>query len=83
MLDKVTKACYNLFALFAVFTFFHLFNIKILKGFYQATLKGGGSINFLKQTLLSPIFRSIPFSIAIKLKQHAVKRKIIFSLFHQ
>lgn len=46
MLDKVTKACYNIFALFAVFTFFHLFNIKILKGFYQATLKGVAQSTF-------------------------------------
>ncbi|EJB85614.1 hypothetical protein HPHPH9_0207 [Helicobacter pylori Hp H-9] len=60
-----------------------MLKIKILKGFYQATLKGVAQSSFLKQTLLSPIFRSIPFSIAIRLKQHAVKRKIIFSLFHQ
>ncbi len=54
MLDKVTKACYNLFALFAVFTFFHLFNIKILKGFYQAILKGGGSIKLFKTNSFKP-----------------------------
>ncbi|WP_164870272.1 hypothetical protein [Helicobacter pylori] len=70
MLDKVTKAYYNFLALFCFCSFYMLLllKIKILKGFYQATLKGAVQSSFLKQTLLSPIFRSIPFSIAIKLK---------------
>lgn len=43
MLDKVTKACYNPFAPLFCFCDFYmllLLKIKILKGFYQATLKG-------------------------------------------
>ncbi|GAA8941465.1 hypothetical protein VN0128_07000 [Helicobacter pylori] len=44
MLDKVTKACYNLLALFCFLQFLVnvpvVLKIKILKGFYQATLKG-------------------------------------------
>ncbi len=74
MLDKVTKACYNPFAPLFLFLRFLIKKcscivlVKILKGFYQATLKGAVQSSFLKQTLLSPIFRSIPFSIAIKLK---------------
>ncbi len=45
MLDKITKACYNFLALF-VFAIFNkecscIVLVKILKGFYQATLKKG------------------------------------------
>ncbi|ADU82663.1 hypothetical protein HPLT_01105 [Helicobacter pylori Lithuania75] len=40
MLDKVTKACYNFLALFCFCSFYApVVEIKILKGFYQATLK--------------------------------------------
>ncbi|RVZ53432.1 hypothetical protein EDC85_03400 [Helicobacter pylori] len=43
MLDKVTKACYNFLSLFCFCSFYMLLllKIKILKGFYQATLKKG------------------------------------------
>ncbi len=47
MLDKVTKACYNFLALFCFCSFsFMLLKIKILKGFYQATLKGVAQSTF-------------------------------------
>ncbi len=48
MLDKVTKACYNSLALFCFCSFYILLllKIKILKGFYQATLKGVAQSTF-------------------------------------
>ncbi len=48
MLDKVTKACYNFLALFCFCSFYMLLllKIKILKGFYQATLKGVAQSTF-------------------------------------
>ncbi len=48
MLDKVTKACYNFLALFCFCSFYMLLllKIKIIKGFYQATLKGVAQSTF-------------------------------------
>ncbi len=47
MLGKVTKACYNFLALFCFCSFLLLLlKIKILKGFYQATLKGVAQSTF-------------------------------------
>ncbi len=52
MLDKLIKACYNLFAP-SILSYY-------LRAFTEAAPKGGGSIHFLKQNLLySPVFRSI------------------------
>ncbi|MGN8476259.1 hypothetical protein ACR9LM_00230 [Helicobacter pylori] len=70
MLDKITKTCYN--------------NVcfRLLQSLTKPLLKGGGSINFLKQTLLIQLLTSIPYRMAIQLKRwNALKREAILNHF--
>ncbi len=55
MLDKVTKACYSLFDPFCSICNKETFpKIKILKGFYQATLKKGRFNQLFKTNSFKP-----------------------------
>ncbi|EJB67161.1 hypothetical protein HPHPH44_0305 [Helicobacter pylori Hp H-44] len=54
----------------------------IFKALTKPLLKGGGSINFLKQTLLIQLLTSIPYRMAIQLKRwNALKREAILNHF--